>query len=80
MDMTYALAAQLIAAKLNGNCAGADSSCVTSTISSADAWLCQHPIGSNVSASSSAWKQITPTYNKLTSYNEGMLCAPKSRS
>src|SRR5437660_12394844 len=70
-DMTYALAAQLIAAKLNTNCAGADSSCIASAISTADDWLCQHPIGSKVTASSSAWKQIAPTYDTLTSYNQG---------
>ncbi len=74
-DMTYPMAAQLIAAKLNVNCAGANSSCVASSIANADAWLCQHPLGSNVKASSSAWKQITPDYNTLTTYNEGKLCA-----
>ena len=79
-DKTYALAAQLIAAKLNANCAGADSSCVAAAISSADAWLCQHPVGSGVTSNSAAWKQINATYNTLTSYNEGKLCAPKCRS
>ena len=79
-DMTYPLAAQLIAAKLNVNCVGANSSCVASAISSADAWLCQHPVGSNVSADSPAWKQISSTYNTLTSYNEGQLCAPHCNS
>ena len=76
MDLTYAMAAQLIAAKLNANCTGANSSCVTSAINSADTWLCQHPVGSNVAATSSAWKQITSVYNTLTQYNEGKLCAP----
>jgi len=75
-DMTYPMAAQLIAAKLNANCTGANSSCVTSAINSADTWLCQHPVGSNVTATSSAWKQITSVYNTLTQYNEGKLCAP----
>jgi len=79
-DMTYPLAAQLIAAKLNVNCVGSNSSCVASAISSADAWLCQHPVGSNVSSKSSAWTQITPTYNTLVSYNQGQLCAPKCKS
>jgi len=74
-DLTYAMAAQLIAAKLNANCTGANSSCVTSAINDADTWLCQHPVGSNVTASSSAWKQITAAYNTLTQYNEGKLCA-----
>ena len=75
-DLTYAMAAQLIAAKLNANCTGANSSCLTSAINDADNWLCQHPVGTNVTASSSAWKQITSVYNTLTQYNEGKLCAP----
>jgi hypothetical protein len=79
-DKTYSLAAQLIAAKLSVNCVGANSSCVESAFSSADAWLCQHPVGSNVDSHSPEWKQITSTYNTLTSYNEGHLCAPKCRS
>jgi len=73
-DRTYNLGAQLIAAKLN-TCGGAPS-CVAPAISSADAWLCQHPIGSNVNAGSPAWAQITPTFNTLYSYNIGQLCAP----
>ena len=79
-DRTYALASQLIAAKLNTNCEGSDADCVASAISSADAWLCQHPIGSGVTAKSSAWTQITPTYNTLVAYNQGQLCTPKCRS
>jgi hypothetical protein len=75
-DMTYQLAAQLAAAKLNVDCAGMDSSCVASAIAAADAWLCSHQIGSNVRANSQAWKEITPTYNTLADYNEGLLCAP----
>src|SRR5207249_1744216 len=70
-DKTYSLAAQLIAAKLNVNCAGTNSSCMASAISSADAWLCQHPVGSGVDSHSPAWKQITPSYDTLTSYNQG---------
>ena len=79
-DKTYSLAAQLIAAKLNINCAGTNSSCVASAISSADAWLCDHPVGSNVDSNSAAWKQVKAAYNTLTDYNEGRLCAPKCRS
>ena len=75
-DMTYQLAAQLAAAKLNVDCARMDSSCVASAIAAADAWLCSHQIGSNVRANSQAWKEITPTYNTLADYNEGLLCAP----
>src|SRR5438093_3985065 len=75
-DMTYHLAAQLAAAKLNVDCAFTDSSCVASAITAADTWLCSHPIGSNVRAHSQAWQEITPTYNTLTDYNNGLLCAP----
>ena len=79
-DRTYSLAAQLIAAKLNTYCAGADSSCAASAINSADMWLCQHPIGSGVPANSRDWKAINPTYNTLVNYNEGQLCVPECRS
>jgi hypothetical protein len=75
-DMTYQLGAQLAAAKLNVGCAGTNSSCVASAIAAADSWLCSHPIGSNVTANSQAWKQITATYNTLVNYNTGLLCAP----
>jgi hypothetical protein len=75
-DMTYPLGAQLAAAKLNVNCAHTNSSCVATAIAAADSWLCSHPVGNNVTANSPAWKQITPTYNTLVNYNEGLLCAP----
>ena len=74
-DMTYALVAQLIAAKLNVDCASNNSSCVSAAIAAVNNWLCSHPVGSNVKASSSDWKNITPSYNTLGSYNEGKLCA-----
>jgi hypothetical protein len=70
----------LIGAKLNINCGHANSSCVASAIASADAWLCDHPVGSNVDSNSQAWKQIKAAYVTLTDYNEGRLCAPKCRS
>jgi uncharacterized membrane protein len=76
LDMTYQFAAQLIAAKLNVFCAGTNPGCVSGAIAAADSWLCAHPIGSGVRANSSSWKQITPTYNTLAAYNEGLLCAP----
>src|SRR5205085_2277108 len=59
-----------------GSCAGANTSCVAAAINNADTWMCQHPVGSNVTASSAAWQQITAAYNTLTQYNEGKLCAP----
>jgi len=75
-DMTYQLAAQLVAAKLNVECNLTDSSCVASAIAGADTWLCSHPIGSMVTANSQAWGDITPSYNTLANYNKGLLCAP----
>ena len=75
-DKTYSLADQLIAAKLNVACKHSNASCVSSAIAAADAWLCQHPIGSGVRASSSAWHQIEDTFETLSRYNEGQLCAP----
>src|SRR5262245_59311285 len=79
-DTTYSLAAQLIAAKLNVNCAGSNSTCVAAAMNSADMWLCQHSVGSGVTSNSPEWKQVKAAYNTLTDYNEGRLCAPKCRS
>jgi len=45
-DATYILAHQLIAAKLN-IAGGADPSAVATTITAADTWLTDHPLGSN---------------------------------
>jgi hypothetical protein len=75
-DMTYALAAQLGAAKLNVSCCKASSTCVASAISSADKFLCTYPVGCKLSASSTSWKNFLTTYNTLVSYNQGKLCAP----
>ena len=74
-DMTYQIAAQLIAAKLNVSCAFNDASCVSAAITNADNWLCNHPVGSKVKAGSSAWQTISSTFDTLTKYNEGKLCA-----
>src|SRR5207244_10705995 len=79
-DKTYSLAAQLIAAKLNVNCAGTDSSCVASAISSADAWLCQHPVGSNVDSHSPEWKEMTSTRQTLSHYIEAHLFSRKCKT
>jgi hypothetical protein len=79
-DKTYSLAAQLIGAKLNISCGGADSTCVQMAIIAADTWLITYPIGSGVSANSAAWKQVKAAFVTLTNYNEGMLCVPKCRS
>jgi hypothetical protein len=79
-DKTYSLAAQLIGAKLNTDCGGADSTCVELAITAADAWLVLHPVGSGVTSNSAAWKQVKAAYVTLTDYNEGRLCVPKCRS
>ena len=75
-DKTYSLAQQLIAAKLNISCRQTSASCVASAIAAADSWLCTHPVGSGVRASSSAWLVIKASYDTLVSYNAGTLCAP----
>jgi hypothetical protein len=73
-DMTYAMAAQLIAAKLNlynGN----QSSCIGQTVSDADTWMTSHGVGSGVTGGSSAWSTGSPLHNDLDDYNNGRLCA-----
>ena len=74
-DVTYSLAQQLIAAKLNVG-VGNKSSCIESTIAAADAWLTRNKLGSNVKGSSAAWVIGQPLNNTLDSYNNGLLCAP----
>ena len=78
-DMTYALAQQLIAAKLNLVCNHSDPSCVASAVMAADNFLCAHPVGSGVRASSSDWQAFSANYDTLVNYNEGRLCAPPRR-
>jgi hypothetical protein len=78
-DATYRLAAQLAAAKLNTKCRGTNRSCVSSALTAAHNWLCNHPVGSGVSINSNAWQKIKPTYNTLTNYNSGSLCAPPAQ-
>jgi hypothetical protein len=75
-DKTYTIAQQLIAAKLNIGCKHSDSSCIASAIAAADAWLCQHPVGSGVGGGSSAWHQISATNSTIDKYNSGKSCAP----
>ena len=75
-DKTYTLAFQLIAAKLNIACNSSDSSCIASAIIAADNFLCEHPVGSGVTANSAAWQSIKATYSLIAKYNEGLLCAP----
>jgi hypothetical protein len=75
-DKTYLVAQELIAAKLNVNCRNTNASCIASQIAAADAWLCDHPIGSGVGGGSSAWNQIKAVHALLEKYNTGRLCAP----
>ncbi|MFP5377065.1 MAG: hypothetical protein ACLGIO_09845 [Acidimicrobiia bacterium] len=74
-DMTYVLASQLIATKLN-LLIGTDPSCITGTVAAADAWLATYPIGSGVRAGSDAWRVGEPLKTTLDAYNNGLLCAP----
>ena len=78
-DMTYQIGAHLAAAKLNISCANTDPSCVSSVIATAESFLCAHPVGSKVVASSKPWQQVSSAFNTLVKYNEGKLCAPARR-
>ncbi len=76
-DMTYAMFAALVSAKLNvaiGNASG----CIAATIAAADAWMTTYPVGSGVAAggASSPWRFGEPLFMILDSYNNGLLCAP----
>jgi hypothetical protein len=74
-DKTYTLAASLISAKLN-ILAGSDDVCISHIVYLADLWLAVNPLGSNVRASSEAWKVGEPLHEQLDDYNNGRLCAP----
>ena len=74
-DVSYAMASQLIAAKLNV-ASGNEASCITATITDADAWVATHGIGTGISGSSAAWSAGEPLKDTLDSYNNGLLCAP----
>ncbi|WP_104987788.1 DNRLRE domain-containing protein [Sorangium cellulosum] len=76
-DMSYLLAKQLIAAKLNIGL-GNQSICIESTIAAAEAWLRIYPAGSNVTEGyrPSAWESGRPLLERLEAYNYGELCAP----
>lgn len=75
-DKSIDLFKQLVAAKLNV-LIGNDFSCVQDEIDDADTWLGTNPLGSNVRANSSAWRnEGGDLHGHLTSYNEGDLCAP----
>jgi hypothetical protein len=75
-DKTLNLAEQLIAAKLNV-LIGNDSTCISTAIADADAFLALFPIGSGVDASSAAWTSVgAALLTRLDDYNNGRLCAP----
>lgn len=73
-DMSYILAHQLIAAKLNVKM-GNDASCVDGAIHDADSWMVLHPVGSGVKSGAAAvtGNSLSQT---LDNYNNGKLCAP----
>jgi hypothetical protein len=74
-DKTITMFRALVSAKLNV-LIGNDSSCIAATIAAADAWMAAHPVGSNVDADNTAWKEGEPLYKRLDQYNNGYLCAP----
>ena len=76
-DKTFSMFSALIAAKLNTMALlGNNFDCVAGTMSKADTWMTQHPVGSGVKASSDAWQEGEPWHQKLDDYNNGKLCAP----
>jgi hypothetical protein len=75
-DKTTTMFASLVSAMLN-RLIGNDSSCVTSSITYANAWMATYgPVGSNVPASSDAWALGEPWHQQMDAYNNGRLCAP----
>jgi hypothetical protein len=73
-DMTYQLFAQIVGAKLN-ILAGNPSSCIDASIETAETWLMTHPLGSGVTLTSPAWREIMFIFKDLDNYNKGRLCA-----
>jgi hypothetical protein len=74
-DKTITMFRALVSAKLNV-LIGNDSSCIANTITAADDWMKDNPVGSNVAADSADWKAGEPLYKRLDQYNNGYLCAP----
>lgn len=73
-DRSMTVFYHLVATMLNVAC-GAEASCITATMAAANAWLAQHPPGSEVHANSSAWSTAEPLKDRLDDYNNGRLCA-----
>lgn len=74
-DKTYTMFRALVAAVLNV-IIGNDPSCIEEVIALADAWMAEHPVGSDVRASSPAWQDNEWLYEEMDDYNNGLLCAP----
>ena len=75
-DKTFTLFRALVSAKLNV-LIGNNSSCIASTIQSADEWMALYgPVGSGIRGNSYAWSLGEPLYLMLDRYNNGGLCAP----
>lgn len=75
-DKTTTMFSSLVPAMLNV-LGGNDGSCVNAAIASANSWMATYgPVGSNVSASSYAWRVGEPLHVQMDNYNNGLLCAP----
>jgi MYXO-CTERM domain-containing protein len=74
-DKTYTLFRALVAARLNVE-TGNPSDCVQDTISAADSWMVECPVGSGVHArgKDSPWRDAEPLYIVLDDYNNGSCC------
>jgi hypothetical protein len=74
-DKSLTMFSSLVPAILNVKI-GNDASCVQTTIDKAQEWMAKYGVGSNVHASSYAWKVGEPLHRLMDNYNNGMLCAP----
>ncbi len=73
-DMSYAMAAEVIAAKLNV-AEGEAPMGVPDMIARADAWMLEHPIGSSVSVRGDAWRNAGDViFEQLHGFNSGRPC------
>jgi len=75
-DKTITMFRALVSAKLNVMI-GNNPSCISTTLTAADAWMAAHPVGSLLPASDAAWTvEGQPLATTLDNYNNGLLCAP----
>ncbi len=76
-DKTYNLFNAVVAAWLNWlTGAGFPFNSTTVAFESALGWLSVHPVGSDVAASSPAWKEAEPWFDELQAYNSGLRGVP----